>query len=122
MKLMFVYGVLPAIIWYTNNISEGFGGYANGPLVRLLKKYEEIDEGILQHELVHVKQWYRTLFTHGIWYILFEKYRLQSEVEAYKKQASYYDYDALPWMTNIIYTKYSINNYSKEQILSLLKH
>lgn len=122
MKLLFVYKWFPVIVHYTDNIKDGFGGVANGFYVRLRPKYKGVDEGLLQHELTHVKQWYRTLGTHGIMYMFSEKYRLKCELEAYKVQASYYDYDAFPWMAKIIFSKYSITNYSEKQILAMLRY
>jgi hypothetical protein len=121
MKLMFVYKLLPAFVFFTDNIPEGFGGMANGPVVRIRKKYENTDEGILQHELTHVKQWYRTLGTLGLWYTFIESYRLKSEVECYKVQASYYNYDAIPWMADAIYTKYNIKSVTKQQVIDMLR-
>ena len=120
MKLMFVYKVLPALVFYTDNVKTGFGGMAYGPVVKIRKKYENVDRGLLEHELTHVEQWYRTLGTHGIWYLLSRKYRLTSEVEAYKVQASYYNYDATGWMADAILTKYNLN-VSWERVVEMLK-
>ena len=89
MKFRVVYKCLPAFIFYTDNLPDGVGGRANGPVIRIRNKYKGVDEGIHQHELTHVKQWYRTILTHGLLYVMFELYRLNSEVEAYKKQLEY---------------------------------
>jgi len=121
MKLKFVYGILPAFVFYVDSL-DGFGGKANGPVVRVLKKYSGSDEGLLQHELTHVKQWYRTFFTHGFWYMFVENYRLDAEIEAYKVQAKYYDYDATVWMAEALATKYNITSYTKAQIRSMLNN
>lgn len=121
MKLLFVYKVLPSLVFYTNNIKSGFGGMTFGPIVKIREKYKNTDIGLLQHELTHVKQWYRTFLTHGFWYKFSESYRLKSEVEAYKVQASYYDYDAIPWMVDAIYNKYNIKGTTKQQIEKLLR-
>ena len=120
MKLKFVYGVCPALVFFTDSINDKFGGMAFGPIVKIRKKYENTDEGLLQHELTHAKQWYRTLGTHGIWYKLSESYRLKSEIEAYKVQASHYDYDATSWMIDSIATKYNIST-PRAEIESLLR-
>lgn len=42
---------------FTNDIPAGFGGQANGPFVRILKKYRH-DQGLLEHEKTHVRQWW----------------------------------------------------------------
>ena len=121
MKIKFVYGIFPALVFYTDKIKEGFGGVTNGPIVRIRKKYENTDEGLLQHELTHVKQWYRTLMTHPIWYGLSQSYRLNAEIEAYKKQASYYRYDASGWMIDALCTKYGLTKFSREEITNWMK-
>lgn len=120
MKLMFVYKFLPALLFYTDNIKEKFGGMTYGPVVKIRNKYKD-DRGLLEHELNHVKQWYRTLGTHGIWYRLSEKYRLKCEIESYKIQASYYDYDSTGWMADTIISKYGIKKLDRNQVINLLK-
>lgn len=69
---------------YTDNIKEGFGGYARAWFIRIRPKYIN-DEGILEHEKTHVHQFWRTLGFHGL-LLLSKKYRFKIEVEAYKKQ------------------------------------
>ena len=44
---------------------------------------------VYQHELEHVKQWYITLALHPILYYFSKRYRLWSEVNAYKKSIKY---------------------------------
>ena len=41
---------------------------------------------LIEHEKVHVHQFWRTFCTHGIWYQFNKGYRLRSEVEAYAVQ------------------------------------
>lgn len=89
MKSMFVYGVCPAFVFYTEKIKEGFGGVAKWCRVKIRPKYRD-DRGLLEHELTHVKQWYRTLFLHPVLYKFCAKYRLRSEVEAYRVQLRFY--------------------------------
>ena len=61
-KLKFVYGILPAIVRYTETMPKPWhGGFAKFCYVRIRSKYLK-DNGILQHELVHVKQFYRLFF------------------------------------------------------------
>lgn len=47
----------PALIFYVDALGPNTGGEARGPVVRILKKYLQ-DEGILKHELEHVKQYW----------------------------------------------------------------
>lgn len=61
---------------------------ANGCIVRIKTEYKD-DEGILQHELCHCEQWYKTLGLHSLLYPLSKTYRLNSEVAAYKVQLKY---------------------------------
>lgn len=114
-----MYGVLPALVWYGENIADSrFGGFANGPLIRIRSKYI-IDHGLLEHELTHVKQWWRTLGTHGVLYAVSSKYRLASEVEAYRAQLRICDPSAVEWMIKAIQTKYDLS-VSEEKVRKLL--
>jgi len=48
------------------------------------------DEGLLKHELIHVKQfWLNGLLIHAIGYRFSKSYRLKCEVEAYREQLKY---------------------------------
>lgn len=89
MKIKFIYKILPAIVIYTDRVPEGSAGCANAMIVRIRPKYVN-DEGLLQHELTHVKQAYRLLILfHSLLYLLDDPYRLHAEVEAYRKQLEY---------------------------------
>lgn len=120
MKIKFVYGILPAIIVYTNNIADTrFGAIANGPLIRMRPKYIT-DHGLHEHELTHVKQWWRTLGLHGLLYAMSARYRLNSEIEAYREQLKFGSASDVVWMTTAIQTKYDLN-VSREKISELLQ-
>ena len=67
------------------NPPEGSNGCANACFVRIRKGYEN-DLGLLEHEKVHVRQFWRTLGLHSILYLISKRYRLKAEVEAYKVQ------------------------------------
>lgn len=77
------------LTFYVKSLPPGVGGCANGPIIRILDKYRN-DQGIYAHELVHCKQWFLTLSIHSFLYLLVPKYRLWSEVQAYKEQAKHY--------------------------------
>ena len=84
-----VFKVLPAFVFYTDRfVPKRFGGVTYGIFVFIRKKYRN-DRGLLEHELVHVKQFYRTLGLHALLYSLWKRYRLRSEVSAYRVQLSY---------------------------------
>jgi hypothetical protein len=105
--------MIPHILFYTDNLPEGFGGTANGPYIRIHPKYKD-DKGLHQHELEHVKQWWiativsavllaaglwhfqeplwgavGSIGTHGLLYKLIPAYRLWCEVQAHKVQMQY---------------------------------
>ncbi|TAK45272.1 MAG: hypothetical protein EPO27_10670 [Betaproteobacteria bacterium] len=55
-----IFGFIPVPVVYTDRLPEGVGGRAIGPLVQIRPKYRERgDEGLHQHELDHVKQFWR---------------------------------------------------------------
>ncbi len=122
MKLAFVYKILPALVIYTDRLPEGFAGMAIAMIVRIRPKFKG-DEGLLQHELTHVKQSYRLLILfQSLLYLLDDDYRFHAEVEAYRKQLQYSqdrdaDVDLFAWF---ISTKYDLN-VSKEAAAVFLK-
>ncbi len=75
------------LTFFTDNLADWQGGVANGPVIRIRPKYRD-DQGIYQHELTHVKQWFATLGLHSLLY-LWRPYRLWSETQAYKVQMQY---------------------------------
>ncbi len=89
MEVKFVYGIFPALVFYTNRLKEGFNGVANGPVVRIRPGRKD-DEGLLQHELTHVRQFYRFgMIFPALLYWASEDFRLAAEVEAYAVQLRY---------------------------------
>lgn len=106
-------------VFYVKTLPESMGGCANGPVIRILKQYRG-DEGMLQHELVHVKQWLRTFGLHPIMYAISKEYRLHAEVEAYREQAKYYPEDRREVFAYFIAHRYGLQ-VSIAEALSLLK-
>ena len=88
MKIKFVFYVLPVLVIYVNSMKK-FAGFSYGPVVKIRKSHKD-DVGLLQHELTHSKQWYRTL---GLWWLLyrFAKRCYRYELEAYAVQLKYAD-------------------------------
>lgn len=101
---------LPSITIYTENLPLNVGGCANGPVVRIRKKYRD-DAGIHAHEYEHVEQWWTVSLigvmligfithktglpialsllgfsAHSIAYGLLRRYRLWAEAKAYAVQ------------------------------------
>lgn len=108
------------LTFYVNTLPPGVQGAANGPVIRILKSRKH-DEGLYQHELTHVKQWFRGLFIfHSLLYLLLPEYRLWAEVQAFKKQAKYYTDDRIPLFAAAIATRYKLK-ISKENAEKLLR-
>jgi hypothetical protein len=94
-------------VFYTNRfIPKNFAGYTRGPFIFIRPEYRN-DAGLLAHERVHVRQWLRTLMLHPLLYALSDKYKLASEVEAYREQSKYDSDDC-----TLRYAGYLANNYS----------
>jgi hypothetical protein len=131
------------LTFYVDSLPPGIGGCANGPVIRILKKYKG-DRGLLCHEMEHVKQWWiativsavllaaglyhfqeplwgaiGSIGTHGLLYKLIPAYRLWAEVQAHKVQLQYSP-TALSHFAKRIATKYSLN-VTPEKAEQLLK-
>ena len=65
-----------------------FAGKAFGPVILIRAGYEH-DRGLLAHELVHVRQFWRTFGLHPLFYWLSKRYRYRAELEAYHEQLRY---------------------------------
>lgn len=81
-----VYGILPAFFWYTDyGLSPNQEASENGILVKMRKYLLEDDlrQHIIDHELVHVKQYYRTFFTSSYRVLFSQEYLAKLEAEAY---------------------------------------
>lgn len=103
----------PALVFMVKSLPPNTGGCANGPIVRLLTKYQN-DEGILHHELEHVKQFWLLalqtsiiifavtrffkldpsfailgIATHSLLYGFVKPYRYWAELKAYAVQLLY---------------------------------
>ena len=85
------------------------------PFIFIRPKYRD-DAGLCCHELTHVRQYFRTLGLHVFLYWLFERYRFEAELEAYKEQAKHYPDDRKELFAGFIAQKYKLN-ITKEQVL-----
>lgn len=75
----------PHFVIYTTKGMGQASAKANGPMIRIRPEFED-SWPLFEHEYEHVKQWYKTLGTHSIWYALSKKYRLKTEAQAYAAQ------------------------------------
>ncbi|MDH3975542.1 MAG: hypothetical protein OEV42_14790 [Deltaproteobacteria bacterium] len=89
MKNMTVYKYLPVTIEYTDDLPEQHTGYAEGFRVKIRPSHRN-DRGLLEHEIIHVKQWYRTFGLYSLLNKYSRKYRLKYELEAYREQLKHY--------------------------------
>ena len=76
------------LLFYTDLMPDRFSGFTIGFVILLRPKVRE-DIAMLEHEKVHVSQFWRTLGTFGIMYKLSKTYRLKYELEAYTKQLEF---------------------------------
>jgi hypothetical protein len=135
----------PAYIHYTDDMPAWMGGYARWFYVAIRPKYKD-DKGIHSHELEHVKQWWITsiiacALIAGIcwynqqpyWFALlgtvvfdllhstFQRFKLQLEVWAYKKQIPHYPDDRTKLFAGWISTKYGLEGITPEYAEKLLR-
>ena len=73
------------VIYSNFPIPKGFAGITLGPFIFIRPKYKA-DKGLLEHEKVHVRQFWQ-MFPFFHWFYLFDKVaRLNLELEAYREQ------------------------------------
>lgn len=85
-EVYYVYGVLPAFVWYTDSGLNDEQEAAEQGILILMRKYllyHNDKQMILDHELVHVRQAYRTLFISCFATHFSEKYLAKIEAESY---------------------------------------
>lgn len=117
--IKWIKGIFPAVISNSEfMISKDFAAQTFYFFIFIRSQYKN-DEGLLQHELVHIWQFYRTFGLHGWIYKLSEKYRLKSEVEAYKKQLEY-NPEFIDYYAERIASLYNVK-ISRKEALMLLK-
>ncbi|SMO61414.1 hypothetical protein SAMN06269117_11441 [Balnearium lithotrophicum] len=124
----FIYGFLPVITIFSNKfIPKGFGGYNYGFINIIRPKYKD-DKGLINHEIQHSKQFYRTFGLAPIFRSLgifpfLKKFSdrkiFNYECEAYGKQLCFIDSESFNWalklFSQFVVTKYGIVGYSIEE-------
>lgn len=110
----------PAIVIYSDRlVPDCFAGYSYGPIVAIRPACRG-DRGLLEHEFVHARQWWRGLgVIHAARYWLSRAYRLRVEVEAYREQARWYVTDRRPLFARFLAEEYDLG-ITFEQALALL--
>lgn len=121
------------LIKLSESLPNGFGGTAQGPLIKLLPKYQH-DVGLIEHEKTHVRQWYAVLaiglllctlmmllvsaaiwplyglalFSHQLLYKFIRPYRRWCEVQAYRKQIAIGGYAGNEFAVTALVEKYDL--------------
>ena len=121
-------------IKYTENVTPGFAATTKGPFIKMLPKYKD-DAGLLEHEKVHVRQWYAWLalglligtlltllvspslwplfglapFLHSLLYKFVRPYRRWCEVQAYRKQVAVGGYSSNEFAVTMLVEKYGLD-------------
>ena len=121
------------LIKLVESLPNGFGGTAQGPLIKLLPKYQH-DVGLIEHVKTHVRQWYAVLaigllfstfltllvspslwplyglapLSHQLLYKLVRPYRRWCEVRAYRKQIAIGGYASNEFAVTALVEKYAL--------------
>lgn len=121
------------LIKYAEKLANGFGGTAQGPFIKILLKYKD-DVGLIEHEKVHVRQWYAVIalglllctlltlfvspalwpmygltpFLHQLLYKFGRPYRRWCEVRAYRKQIATGGYNSNEFAVTALVEKYGL--------------
>ena len=102
-----VYKVCPAFIIYTDvYLDSGSCGAARGIIVLINPKSRD-DQTVIDHELIHIQQSYRSLFTDWIFCWLDKEHLAKRECEAYAIQIN--NVDNIPIWAKMIQEEYSPN-------------
>ena len=87
-KIRFIWDYIPILVFITDMIPKKFGGLSVGIIVFIRPKYKD-NEGLIQHELTHIKQNLRTCLWSGFKQNWSKQHMLDRECEAYAVQLTY---------------------------------
>jgi hypothetical protein len=90
-----------------------------GPFI-LVRPEKAGDAGLIAHEKVHVKWFWKTLGTFGILYALSMKWRIKFEAEAYRAQLPYHP-ERLDGFAHALMTGYGDSGLTLDQARKLIK-
>lgn len=110
MKLRFIYKVIPIPVLFIDKLVR-LSGKSYGMFVAIKKEHKD-NVPLLEHEITHCRQFYRTLGLHGIFYWASDNYRLKSEIEAYCvtiKESGYSRSREYQWIIASISKNYNLN-------------
>jgi hypothetical protein len=106
--------------YYILNYNEKprMGADTRAFFIRVKPKYKS-DRGLLEHEKTHVRQWIFTLGLHSLLYLFSSKYKLYSEIQAYREQLKWYSKDNTELFATYICERYNLKA-DKEEVLKRL--
>lgn len=107
------------IIYSDRLVPKGFGAITIGSIIFMRPKHKG-DEGLLAHEMVHVRQWKEAKGTFWIKYLTCKEFRLKCEVEAYKVQLQH-DPENLIRFARYLATGYNLD-ITLDQAIKLLSN
>jgi hypothetical protein len=96
------------LVFYTNLMPKRFAGYTVAFII-LLRPSVKGNIPLLEHEKVHVNQFWRTLGINGLFYLFSKEKRLQYELEAFRKQL---EFEYNKFVSKQVFAKYLSTNYN----------
>jgi hypothetical protein len=91
MRIKMVFKIFPAFVFYWNAcVLKQHQATARGPFI-FIRPTSKDDLGLLEHELVHVKFFYKFPIINPLLTMFSEKWRIKTEIAAYTKQLSFCD-------------------------------
>jgi len=109
LSLRLAYFVPVPVIRTDALIPQRFDAMSVGVAV-LIRPSAAKNEALIEHELTHCRQFYRTLGIHALLYWLSAEHRLKSELEAYAVQASHRDDPPLMAYADNIVSDYGLGD------------
>ena len=95
------------VIYTDVGVAEGSAGSSHGSVICIRPKYRD-DIGLLEHERVHVRQFWRNPLLFNFRYAFGRHYRMAYEAEAYAAQAKCYADDRVPVLAARLANKYDL--------------
>ncbi|KWR89746.1 hypothetical protein [Cupriavidus sp. IDO] len=86
-------------------IPRGFDGFTPGPVILVRPG---ASDALIEHEKVHVRQFWRSWGLMGVLYLASRRWRLRYEVEAYREQLRHSAPDAAHGLARVLARKYRL--------------
>ena len=89
LALRFIFGFVPVPVVYTRRMLGRWGAGRSYGVFVAIDPEKRADRGLLEHELQHCRQFYRSLGLNALLYFLSKRHRYRQEVECYAVQLIY---------------------------------